>query len=69
MKPIKNTTFDAIDNLASELEKKSKTDFEKIRLKIMDYLMKNSNKDFVLMYNTFVKDNNHTVLMSKLKID
>lgn len=69
MKPIKNVTFEALDNLANEISLKSKTTtIEAIKLKIADYLVTDGNKKFVETYNELANTKNFEKAIQTLKI-
>jgi hypothetical protein len=69
MKPIKNVTFEALDNLANEISLKTNpTNFENIRIKIADYLVTDGNKKFVQTYNELATTKNFDKAIQTLKI-
>lgn len=73
MTPIKNVTFEAIDNLANEIFQKSKMEKEYstidyIRKKIADYLITDGNKKFVQTYNELAVTRDFKKAINTLKI-
>ena len=69
MKPIKNVTFEALDNLANQISLNAKTSsFESIRLKIADYLVTDGNKKFVETYNELATTKDFKKAIETLKI-
>jgi hypothetical protein len=69
MNKIKNVTFEALDNLANQITLKNKSlNYEKVRLKISDYLITDGNKKFVETYNELAKTKNFEKAIKTLKL-
>jgi hypothetical protein len=68
MKPIKNVTFEALDNLATEITYYTSGNYEAIRIKIADFLVTDGNKKFVKTYNDLANTNDYEKAIEILKI-
>jgi hypothetical protein len=69
MKPIKNVTFEALDNLSNEISKKTNSQsVENIRLKISDFLLTDGNKKFLQTYNELALTNDFDKAIKTLKL-
>ncbi len=73
MTPIKNVTFEALDNIANEIFEKSKSKKEYptmdyVRKKIADYLITDGNKKFVQTYNELAVTKDYQKAINTFKI-
>jgi hypothetical protein len=69
MKPIKNVTFEALDNFANEIFYYTSANYDYIKLKIADFLVTDGNKEFVKIYNDLANTNDYKEAIKKLKIE